>query len=263
MRDKVLNYQQLECDYFNLYNQFISVDSTISFEKNNRILIKDFVFFYHQILKQKDFNYLTGIRNKIALKVQKYMQQYSIAPKSLNLSCLRENKHIIFFEMFYKALGYFVAFRQKLNEDQKLQIIISSIDESFGYKFSIENFQNLDHFKKSDILTLPERCLNYFHLAMIHLCIMVLNSLNLKDYNQHLDKAINYLIDGSFNIYEIILKEYSLLYPKDQNFKRELAKLKELEVQILMQEISKLKLSNNYKELCGEILYNLELDKIT
>ncbi|ENT9939260.1 hypothetical protein ACFBCL_001673, partial [Campylobacter coli] len=25
-----MNYQQLECDYFNLYNQFISVDFQIS-----------------------------------------------------------------------------------------------------------------------------------------------------------------------------------------------------------------------------------------
>ncbi|KRS82612.1 hypothetical protein DA98_04070, partial [Campylobacter coli] len=46
-----MNYQQLECDYFNLYNQFISVDFQISlFEKNHKSLIKDFIFFYHQIL---------------------------------------------------------------------------------------------------------------------------------------------------------------------------------------------------------------------
>ncbi|EAL0264301.1 hypothetical protein BVH36_04045 [Campylobacter coli] len=42
-----MNYQQLECDYFNLYNQFISVDFQISlFEKNHKSLIKDFIFFY-------------------------------------------------------------------------------------------------------------------------------------------------------------------------------------------------------------------------
>ncbi|EOH6516590.1 TPA: hypothetical protein ACHDSH_000204, partial [Campylobacter jejuni] len=30
-----MNYQQLECDYFNLYNQFLSVDFQISlFEKD-------------------------------------------------------------------------------------------------------------------------------------------------------------------------------------------------------------------------------------
>ncbi|TKX31314.1 hypothetical protein [Campylobacter estrildidarum] len=257
-----MSYQQLECDYFNLYNQFISVDFTISLEKNNRILVKDFVFFYHQILKQKDLNYLFGVRNKIALKVQNYMQKYSIMPKNLHVSCLRENKHIEFFEMLYKALVYFVAFRQKLNGKQKIQILISSIDESFGYHFLIENFQNLKHFQESDILTLPERCLNHFHLAMVHLCIIILNPLNLKDYNRHLDKAINYLIDGTFNIYEIILKEYSVLYPKDKNLKQDLLQLKELEFKTLIQEISKIKLINNYKELCREILYNLELEKI-
>lgn len=74
MRDKILNYQQLECDYFNLYNQFISVDFQISlFEKNHKSLIKDFIFFYHQILKQKDLNFLLGVRNKIALKVHNYI----------------------------------------------------------------------------------------------------------------------------------------------------------------------------------------------
>ncbi|EAL3410288.1 hypothetical protein OS383_000409 [Campylobacter coli] len=58
MRDKILNYQQLECDYFNLYNQFISVDFQISlFEKNHKSLIKDFIFFYHQILKEENKNY--------------------------------------------------------------------------------------------------------------------------------------------------------------------------------------------------------------
>lgn len=54
MRDKILNYQQLECDYFNLYNQFISVDFQISlFEKDHKGLIKDFIFFYYQIFKTK------------------------------------------------------------------------------------------------------------------------------------------------------------------------------------------------------------------
>lgn len=90
MRDKILNYQQLECDYFNLYNQFISVDFQISlFEKNHKSLIKDFIFFYHQILKQKDLNFLLGVRNKIALKVHNYMQEYSTSPKDLSLICLR------------------------------------------------------------------------------------------------------------------------------------------------------------------------------
>ncbi len=42
MRDKILNYQQLECDYFNLYNQLLSVDFQISlFEKNHKSLIKE------------------------------------------------------------------------------------------------------------------------------------------------------------------------------------------------------------------------------
>ncbi|EMI6660728.1 hypothetical protein V6694_000408 [Campylobacter jejuni] len=37
-----MNYQQLECDYFNLYNQFLSVDFQISlFEKDHKGLIKD------------------------------------------------------------------------------------------------------------------------------------------------------------------------------------------------------------------------------
>lgn len=45
MWDKILNYQQLECDYFNLYNQFLSVDFQISlFEKDHKGLIKDFIF---------------------------------------------------------------------------------------------------------------------------------------------------------------------------------------------------------------------------
>lgn len=95
MWDKILNYQQLECDYFNLYNQFISVDFQISlFEKNHKSLIKDFIFFYHQILKQKDLNFLLGVRNKIALKVHNYMQEYSTSPKDLSLICCRRKNKI-------------------------------------------------------------------------------------------------------------------------------------------------------------------------
>lgn len=158
MWDKILNYQQLECDYFNLYNQFISVDFQISlFEKNHKSLIKDFIFFYHQILKQKDLNFLLGVRNKIALKVHNYMQEYSTSPKDLSLICLREHKHIEFFQRFYKALAYFVAFRKKLDEEQKI---------------------------------------------------------------------------------------------------------KNLEFKILMQEVSRVKLLNHYKEFCEEIFYNIELEKI-
>ncbi|EOD6990164.1 hypothetical protein ACQWRC_001773 [Campylobacter coli] len=180
-----MNYQQLECDYFNLYNQFISVDFQISlFEKNHKSLIKDFIFFYHQILKQKDLNFLLGVRNKIALKVHNYMQEYSTSPKDLSLICLREHKH------------------------------------------------------------------------------MVLNPLNFKDSNRHLDKAINYLIDGTFEIYELIFKEYFLLFPKDEELKDELKKIKNLEFKILMQEVSRVKLLNHYKEFCEEIFYNIELEKI-
>ncbi|EIP7189532.1 hypothetical protein LRV55_000796 [Campylobacter coli] len=231
-----MNYQQLECDYFNLYNQFISVDFQISlFEKNHKSLIKDFIFFYHQILKQKDLNFLLGVRNKIALKVHNYMQEYSTSPKDLSLICLREHKHIEFFQRFYKALAYFVAFRKKLDEEQKIKNLISNI---------------------------PEKCLQYFHLAMIHLCFMVLNPLNFKDSNRHLDKAINYLIDGAFEIYELIFKEYFLLFPKDEELKDELKKIKNLEFKILMQEVSRVKLLNHYKEFCEEIFYNIELEKI-
>ncbi|MFK0374282.1 hypothetical protein ACISMO_06150, partial [Campylobacter coli] len=60
-----MNYQQLECDYFNLYNQFISVDFQITlFEKNNKKLIKDFIFFYYQILKKKYINFLLEMRTE-------------------------------------------------------------------------------------------------------------------------------------------------------------------------------------------------------
>lgn len=263
MWDKILSYQQLECDYFNLYNQFLSVDFQISlFEKNHRTLIKDFVFFYHQILKQKDFNYLLGVRNKIALKVQNYMQEYSTSPKDLSLICLRESKHIEFFQIFYKALAYFVAFRKKFDEKQKIENLISNINECFGYHFLNSDFDNLKKFQKSDLFALPEKCLKYFHYAMIHLCFMVLNPLNFKDSNQHLEKAINYLIDGTFEIYELIFKEYFLLFPKDENLKDELRKLKDLEFKILMQEVSRVKLLSHYKELCEEIFYNIELGKL-
>ncbi|EAH8011632.1 hypothetical protein EQJ62_01065, partial [Campylobacter coli] len=102
----------------------------------------------------------------------------------------------------------------------------------------------------------------YFHLAMIHLCFMVLNPLNFKDSNRHLDKAINYLIDGAFEIYELIFKEYFLLFPKDEELKDELKKIKNLEFKILMQEVSRVKLLNHYKEFCEEIFYNIELEKI-
>lgn len=179
MWDKILNYQQLECDYFNLYNQFISVDFQISlFEKNHKSLIKDFIFFYHQILKQKDLNFLLGVRNKIALKVHNYMQEYSTSPKDLSLICLREHKHIEFFQRFYKALAYFVAFRKKLDEEQKIKNLISNIHEYFGCHFINSDFNNLQNFQKNDFFTLPEKCLQYFHLAMIHLCFMVLNPVN-------------------------------------------------------------------------------------
>lgn len=263
MRDKILNYQQLECDYFNLYNQFISVDFQISlFEKNHKSLIKDFIFFYHQILKQKDLNFLLGVRNKIALKVHNYMQEHSTSPKDLSLICLREHKHIEFFQRFYKALAYFVAFRKKLDEEQKIKNLISNIHEYFGCHFINSDFNNLQNFQKNDFFTLPEKCLQYFHLAMIHLCFMVLNPLNFKDSNRHLDKAINYLIDGTFEIYELIFKEYFLLFPKDEELKDELKKIKNLEFKILMQEVSRVKLLNHYKEFCEEIFYNIELEKI-
>lgn len=234
MRDKILNYQQLECDYFNLYNQFISVDFQISlFEKNHKSLIKDFIFFYHQILKQKDLNFLLGVRNKIALKVHNYMQEYSTSPKDLSLICLREHKHIEFFQRFYKALAYFVAFRKKLDEEQKIKNLISNIHEYFGCHFINSDFNNLQNFQKNDFFTLPEKCLQYFHLAMIHLCF-----------------------------YELIFKEYFLLFPKDEELKDELKKIKNLEFKILMQEVSRVKLLNHYKEFCEEIFYNIELEKI-
>ena len=258
-----MSYKQLECDYFNLYNQFISVDFQISlFEKNHKTLIKDFIFFYHQILKQKDLNYLLGVRNTMALKIQNYMQEYSISPKDLSLICLRESKHIEFFQAFYKALAYFVAFRKKLTGEQKVDNLISNINESFGYHFLASDFNNLKNFQKSDLFALPEKCLQHFHFAMLHLCFMVLNPLNFKDAKLHLEKAINYLIDGTFEIYELILKEYFLLFPKDDNLKNELKKLKDLEFKILMHKISKANLLNNYKELCEEIIYNIELEKI-
>ncbi|EIT2658059.1 hypothetical protein LZS68_000566 [Campylobacter coli] len=229
-----MNYQQLECDYFNLYNQFISVDFQISlFEKNHKSLIKDFIFFYHQILKQKDLNFLLGVRNKIALKVHNYMQEYSTSPKDLSLICLREHKHIEFFQRFYKALAYFVAFRKKLDEEQKIKNLISNIHEYFGCHFINSDFNNLQNFQKNDFFTLPEKCLQYFHLAMIHLCF-----------------------------YELIFKEYFLLFPKDEELKDELKKIKNLEFKILMQEVSRVKLLNHYKEFCEEIFYNIELEKI-
>lgn len=179
MWDKILNYQQLECDYFNLYNQFLSVDFQISlFEKDHKGLIKDFIFFYYQILKQKDLSYLLEVRNKISLKVYNYMQEHSTSPKDLSLICLRENKHIKFFQIFYKALAYFVAFRKKLDGEQKIKNLISNINDCFGYHFLNSDFNNLQNFQKSDLFTLPEKHLKYFHFAMIHLCFMVLNPLN-------------------------------------------------------------------------------------
>ncbi|EIQ1793136.1 hypothetical protein ACL65A_001856, partial [Campylobacter jejuni] len=49
----------------------------------------------------------------------------------------------------------------------------------------------------------------------------------------------------------------------DKELKDELRKLKKLEFKILMQETSKIKLLNHYKEFCEEIFYNIELEKIT
>lgn len=110
MWDKILNYQQLECDYFNLYNQFLSVDFQISlFEKDHKGLIKDFIFFYYQILKQKDLSYLLEARNKISLKVYNYMQEHSTSPKDLSLICLRENKHIEFFSNILQGSRLFCS----------------------------------------------------------------------------------------------------------------------------------------------------------
>ncbi|EHL8020583.1 hypothetical protein GKK07_001071 [Campylobacter jejuni] len=64
-----MNYQQLECDYFNLYNQFLSVDFQISlFEKDHKGLIKDFIFFYYQICRRK--NKISIWKNKISIKVE-------------------------------------------------------------------------------------------------------------------------------------------------------------------------------------------------
>lgn len=225
MRDKILNYQQLECDYFNLYNQFISVDFQISlFEKNHKSLIKDFIFFYHQILKQKDLNFLLGVRNKIALKVHNYMQEYSTSPKDLSLICLREHKHIEFFQRFYKALAYFVAFRKKLDEEQKIKNLISNIHEYFGCHFINSDFNNLQNFQKNDFFTLPEKCLQYFHLAMIHLCFMVLNPLNFKDSNRHLDKAINYLSMELLKFMSSSLKNIFYYFQRMKSLKMNLKK---------------------------------------
>lgn len=165
MRDKILNYQQLECDYFNLYNQFISVDFQISlFEKNHKSLIKDFIFFYHQILKQKDLNFLLGVRNKIALKVHNYMQEYSTSPKDLSLICLREHKHIEFFQRFYKALAYFVAFRKKLDEEQKIKNLISNIPNTLAVILSILTLTIYKIFKKMISLHCLKNVFNIFIL---------------------------------------------------------------------------------------------------
>lgn len=165
MRDKILNYQQLECDYFNLYNQFISVDFQISlFEKNHKSLIKDFIFFYHQILKQKDLNFLLGVRNKIALKVHNYMQEYSTSPKDLSLICLREHKHIEFFQRFYKALAYFVAFRKKLDEEQKIKNLISNINDCLAVILSILTLTIYKIFKKMISLHCLKNVFNIFIL---------------------------------------------------------------------------------------------------
>ncbi|HEB9328009.1 TPA: hypothetical protein RZK18_000766 [Campylobacter coli] len=52
-----MNYQQLECDYFNLYNQFLSVDFQISlFEKNHRSLIKESQY-SDDVICDLEFNY--------------------------------------------------------------------------------------------------------------------------------------------------------------------------------------------------------------
>ncbi|EFW5038893.1 hypothetical protein H3V97_001941, partial [Campylobacter jejuni] len=53
------------------------------------------------------------------------------------------------------------------------------------------------------------------------------------------------------------------IFPPTKELKDELRKLKKLEFKILMQETSKIKLLNHYKEFCEEIFYNIELEKIT
>lgn len=59
------------------------------------------------------------------------------------------------------------------------------------------------------------------------------------------------------------LKNIFYCFHKDKELKDELRKLKKLEFKILMQETSKIKLLNHYKEFCEEIFYNIELEKIT
>lgn len=163
-------------------------------------------------------------------------------------------------EFFVSFILIKLYFKFKVCRKIKFPLLWKFYFSKWKFYFSADN--NLQNFQKNDFFTLPEKCLQYFHLAMIHLCFMVLNPLNFKDSNRHLDKAINYLIDGTFEIYELIFKEYFLLFPKDEELKDELKKIKNLEFKILMQEVSRVKLLNHYKEFCEEIFYNIELEKI-
>lgn len=257
------SYNQVECDYFNLYNQFLRVDFKISLvEGRNRELIKDFMFFYHQILKKEKLASLISSRNKIALKLKDYAAKHKVSLEHLNI-CTFYNKHIEGFNIFYKAVAIFVNFRQQLNEKQKMSIAQANIKQRFNYHFIIKNFNSIDDFCKqyepNNILTVPRQCLNDFHNAMTHLCILYLKPTNKKYTEENLNKVLEYLKHATFNAYKTILRDYFLLHPHDESIKLELVEIKELEYKFMYGEkqIEEYMIFDAYKKICAQILQKL------
>lgn len=257
------SHKQLECDYFNLYNQFLKVDFKSSLvEGRNRGMIKDFMFFYRQILKKEKTASLTAYRDKIVLKLKDYAKKNEVVLEHFSI-CTFYDKHIEGFNFFYKAVALFINFRQQLSQEQKILIAQNSIQQRFHYHFIVKNFDTIGDFCKqyepNNILTIPRQCLNEFHNAMIHLCILYLKPTkkDLTDYN--LNKALEYLKSATFNAYRTILEDYFLLHPKDEKTKLALVEIKELEYKWLCGEknIDKYMIFDAYKQICSQILKHL------
>lgn len=261
------SYHQLECDYFNLYNQFLRVDFKAFFTHGrNRELVKEFMLFYRQIIKKESLTSLANVRNKIALSLNKYAQEHSVTPVPMSI-CTFYDKDLESFNLFYKAVAYFISLRKKLSSEQKLQISQQKLEECLNHHFELDDEILLQFLKKhkTDSFTIPKQCLNDFHEAMVHFCVIYLKPNNAEHAKANLDKANICLKNGAFNAYNLILKDYFILVPDDEALKLEFVKIKELEYKLMYGEkkVSEELIFEAYKRICDEVLYNVDLIKFS
>lgn len=261
-----MSYNQLECDYFNLYNQFSKIDTKISLiYGRNRELIKDFMLFYRQIIKQeKSIENLKEQRNKIAIKLNNYMKKFNASPDHLNYSCLFYKEHLNAFNVFYKAIAYYITFKQKLSNIQKKQLANDNIVSRLNYYYEIEGIDNfVKNIEKELIInnkyTISKYALNEFNNAMTHLCVIYLNINDKIIVENNINSAIKHLKLGALYSYKFIIKDYFTLYKNDTSLIRKILKLRDYEYVNIgnKKELIENYIFENYKDICSEIINKL------